>query len=406
MIKEKRKDNKNRLLKEGEYQRKNNTYEYRWKDHFGKNKCVYAKTLTELRKKEEEINKKMVEGFNFDCEKITIDDLFTRWFDMKRGIRNTTLHTYELVYNYHVKGSFGKNKIVDIKKSHIRQFYNSLHDNKKISISTIKLLNAVLRQIFELAIDDEYIKINPTDNALRELKKNTAESNSFKTRRKYFTLDEQKIFEKFIKDNYSQWYSFIIFLLWTGLRSGEALGLRWCDIDFNNETISVDHTLIADQQTIELRKKYNRDRWEIHPTKTNSGKRIIPMIPKVKKVLLEEKEKQEKNKTKCSIIIDGYTDFVFVKPDGNIYTRSYLDAVLYRSIKKCNEKYGTNIPKLSLHCLRHTFATRMCESNINIKVIQTILGHSDIDTTMDIYTNVTKEFKKQELNNLDNLFDF
>ena len=102
MIKEKRKDNKNRLLKEGEYQRKNNTYEYRWKDSFGKNKCVYAKTLTELRKKEEEINKKMVEGFNFDCEKITVDDLFTRWFDMKRGIRNTTLHNYELMYNNYV----------------------------------------------------------------------------------------------------------------------------------------------------------------------------------------------------------------------------------------------------------------------------------------------------------------
>ena len=120
-----------------------------------------------------------------------------------------------------------------------------------------------------------------------------------------------------------------------------------------------------------------------------------------------EKEYQEFNHLKCNVTIDGYTDFVFINRFGNVQHQGTLNKAIRRIIRDCNdyqiEKAGKNpvlLPKFSCHSLRHTFTTRLVEVGVNIKVVQNVLGHADFSTTMDIYTDVTKELKKREFDDL------
>lgn len=237
-----RKDNNNRVLKDGEYQRTNGSYEYKWRDKRGKRHSVYAKTLNELRKKESSLLKDSITGINCN-EKITIDDLFNKWKTLKRGLKDNTFQNYQYLYELFISESIGKITITNLKKTDIRLFYNHLADKRNLKISTIDNIHTVLHQILSIAVDDKYILTNPADNALKELKQ--ARTNGKKGRRA-LTLEQQKIFENFLISNnkYKGWYPIFITMLWTGMRVGEITGLRWEDVDFDNNIIHINHTLV------------------------------------------------------------------------------------------------------------------------------------------------------------------
>lgn len=120
-----------------------------------------------------------------------------------------------------------------------------------------------------------------------------------------------------------------------------------------------------------------------------------------------EKELQKIRGTKCKITVDGYTDFIFVNRFGSVLHQGTLNRALRRIIRDCNDaqfnKNNANpalLPKFSCHSLRHTFTTRLVEKGVNIKVVQDVLGHKDVRTTLDIYADVTKELKQKEFENL------
>ena len=203
---------------------------------------------------------------------------------------------------------------------------------------------------------------------------------------------------RFLQENTEnqKWYPITAVLLGTGMRVGEATGLRWCDIDFEEGMIDVNHTLVY------YSKGNYESKYAINDTKTPASKRLIPMTETVRKAVLMEKEMQEQLGVVCNTTIDGYTDFVFLNRFGGLHTQGTLNKVYKRIIRDCNdaeflkcENPPILLPKFSSHNLRHTFATRLCESGMNIKLIQDILGHSDISTTMDIYTYVTQETRQQ-----------
>ncbi len=198
-------------------------------------------------------------------------------------------------------------------------------------------------------------------------------------------------------------------LLWTGLRVGEITGLRWCDIDFEDETININHTLVYYS-----RGKENGCSFAINTPKTEAGKRTVPMLPKVKEAFLLEKNYQEQNEIKCNAIVDGYTDFIFINRFGGVQHQGTLNKALRRIIRDCNydvldsrknNQEVTLLPKFSNHSLRHTFTTRMCEANVNIKAMQDILGHADAETTLDIYAEATRDLKRAELIKFDDYFN-
>jgi len=169
MINKKRKDNKNRILKDGEYQRPNGSYEYRWRDKRRKMNSIYAKSLVELREKEKQIIKDSLNGLNV-TKKVSVDDLYQKWKLLKRGLKDNTFKNYQYLYEYFVSGQLGNVIITNLKKSDVRSFYNYLAEERNVKVSTIDSIHTVLHQVLQVAVDDEYIFNNPSDNALKELK--------------------------------------------------------------------------------------------------------------------------------------------------------------------------------------------------------------------------------------------
>ena len=406
MAVERRKDKKNRVLKEGEYQRSCGTYEFKWRDKSGGRHSISAVTLEELREKELDVLRDVLDGVKADKNNLTINDLYNSWVQLKRGLKDNTFSNYKYMYTMFVEPDFGKRKIIDLKRSDIRSFYNYLADERHVQINTIDCIHTVLHQVLELGVEDDYLRYNPSDNALKELKK----ARNFEvTKRRALTVLEQELFEAYLskQGQYHRWYPIFIIMLWTGMRVGEVTGLRWCDIDLEDDTISVNHTLVYyDKRNDE------RCTFAINTPKTAAGKRIIPMLPKVKEAFLMEKQYQEECGLESRAVVDGYRDFIFINRFGNVQHQGTLNKALTRIVRDCNfeildkphKKDTVILPKFSNHSLRHTFTTRMCEAGVNLKVMQEILGHADAETTMDIYAEATKELKKSELDSFAEFF--
>ncbi|MEL7606054.1 MAG: site-specific integrase [Sedimentibacter saalensis] len=404
MAVERRKDNKNRVLKEGEYQRTNGTFEYKWRDKRGKRHSIYAKTLDELRNKEIDVLRDALDGIREDKNDLTINDLYNLWIQLKRGLKDNTFQNYKYMYTQFVESDFGYSKIADLKRTDVRAFYNHLADVQHLKTATIDNIHTVLHQVLELGVEDDYLRYNPSDNALKELKK---AHNSDSVKRRALTIQEQDLFEAFLckQGQYNRWYPIFIVMLWTGMRVGEVTGLRWCDIDIEDEMISINHTLVY----------YSRGKEEgcsfaINTPKTKAGTRIIPMLPKVKEAFLLEKEYQKEYRLNCNAVIDGYTDFIFINRFGGVQHQGTLNKVLRRIIRDCNyevldkKEDIVTLPRFSNHSLRHTFTTRMCEAGVNIKAMQKILGHADAETTMDIYAEATMDLKRAEMIDFEGYF--
>ena len=190
------------------------------------------------------------------------------------------------------------------------------------------------------------------------------------------TIDIQKKFLEQAKgQSYENQYRFI---LQTGLRTGELIGLKWKDVDFENKTVKI-------QRSMEYR--YSIGEWRVGEPKSKSGYRTIPLTDEAIRILLEQKEKNKKIK----IIPMEWSEYIFLCRKGEPVKNSTYDTALF----KICEKAGIN--KFSMHVLRHTFATRCIEAGMKPKTLQMLLGHSNIGITMNLYVHTTEEEKKKEM---------
>lgn len=404
----KRKDKDRVVLKVGECQRANGTYHFCWTDKAGKRHFVYAKTLEELREKEAQIEYDKHDGIKAEARYVTVNELFDLWCQLKRGLKNNTFENYKYMYNTFVRPNFGKHRISTLKKSDVKRFYNQLADERELQASTIDNIHTVLHQVLDMAVDDNYIRSNPSDNVLKELK----QSHIFKTeKRRGLTKPEQELLLNYLKTHrvYNHWYPIFAVMIGTGMRVGEVAGLRWCDIDLEEGIIDVNHTLVYYDHREPGGKKGCY--FNVHSPKTENSNRQVPMLDFVKEAFQMEKEYQQALGIRCEMVIDGYSDFIFVNRDGGVFYHGTLNKTIRRIIRDCNdevlqkgEKNPVLLPHFSCHSLRHTFTTRMCEAGVNVKVIQDTLGHADISTTLNIYADVTKELKKAEFAGLNGFF--
>ena len=395
-----RKDDRGRALRKGEIQRSSDKrYMYSYTDPMGRRKFIYAKTLAELREKEDELIRDQLDGLDlYVAGKATVNDTFDRYLSTKFKLRETTRSNYVYMYDKFVRDTFGKKKIAEIKFSDVLKFYLYLLNNEGLALSTLDNINTLLHPTFELAVRDEIIRKNPSDGAMKEV---TKESDKTRGIRKALTIEQQRAFMGYIAEHpvYYHWWPTFTILLGTGLRIGEALGLRWEDLDFDNKVININHSLVyypvGGSRTSEQ---------HISKPKTEAGIRTVPMLDTVRDAFLMEREEQEENGFNQTVI-DGMSGFVFVNRDGGVPNPQTIN----RTIKRISHSYNCEevikakkerrdpiiIPDFSCHHLRHTFCTRLCEHENNLKVIQAIMGHRNIETTMDIYAEAT-ERKKQE----------
>ena len=297
----------------------------------------------------------------------------------------------------------GLKRLTSIKYSDIKAFYNSLIKDKGFKPNSMEIINTILHPVFTLAVRDGYIRTNPTDGVMAEIKKS---HNWEKPKRHAMTEEEQSTFVAFVSgsDIYSHWMPLLTTFLGTGCRVGEIIGLRWCDCDFDNGTISINHNLIYRQQDDGV--------CEMHITtpKTSAGCRTIPMLKEVRRALVQEKKRQMQEGY-STVEIDGYSGFVFTNKNGYVHNPQTINRALERMRLACNQEEKerakrerrdpVEVRHFSVHNLRHTFCTRFCENETNIKVIQEIMGHSDIGTTMNIYAEATESKKKESFENLD-----
>lgn len=401
-----RKDPKGRVLRKGETFRKyDRMYIYKYTDPFGKKSYLYSKDLMVLREKEEALKKDQLDGLDTYVKgKATINFVFDRYIATKTELRSTTYSNYIYTYDHFIREDFGKRKIADVKYSDVLFFYKYLAGEKELAIGTLDSIHTVLRPTFQLAVRDNIIRTNPADGVMAEVKKKWGKSAGV---RHALTLPQQRAFIGCLDEpEHYRWKPIFTVLLGTGCRIGEVIGLRWEDVDLKERMININHSV-----TYYPRKEDTYVcEFAVSLPKTEAGIRTIPMLDAVYEALVLEKELQESIGISCKAEIDGMSGFIFCNRFGNVHN----PAAINRAIKRISEDYNAKevveankqkrepvlIPHFSCHHLRHTFCTRFCENETNVKVIQSVMGHKDISTTMNIYAEVTDDAKKESFRNL------
>lgn len=409
-----RKDPKGRVLRKGEsYRPQDGRYSYSYTDPLGRRKIIYDKDIARLREKEDNLKKDQLDGLDvYIAGRATLNDVFDRYISLKRDLRNTTRSNYIYMYDRFVRDSFGMKKIADIKYSDINWFYHQLMEEKGIQANTLDTIHTVLHPTFQLAVRDDIIRKNPTDGVMAEIKRMYGKNKGV---RHALTIEQQRAFMEYIANHpvYYHWWPIFTVLLGTGCRVGEFIGLRWEDIDLEKRTISINHSLVYESHRLG-EDDYTTQSLSVSLPKTAAGIRTIPMLDSVKdafEMVREEQEETGFNKT----VIDGMSGFIFQNRFGNVLHQQGLNAAIRRitadynheeELKAKKEKREPLIlPHFSCHHLRHTFATRFCENETNLKVIQSVMGHANIETTMDIYAEATEAKKQEAMKNLSENLD-
>ena len=397
-----RKDSKGRTLRKGEsVRRSDGMYIYTYFDPSGKRRYVYASSLARLREKEEQQKKDQMDGLDiYVAGKASVNFVFDRYLKCKAGLRETTRRNYAYTYDHFVRNGLGKRKIAGVKYSDILCFYKDLLD-EGIAVNTIDSVQTVLYPTFELAVKDDIIRKNPCLGAMGEIKRGCGRTG---VARRALTREQQKAFVRFLGEpGQLRWRPLFVVLIGTGCRIGEIIGVRWEDVDMENRMIHINHATTY----IPGRSRGERARYVISKPKTEMGSRSIPMVDEVYEALLEEKANQGRLGIHCTQTVDGMSGFIFCNRFGNLLNPSSVNKAIKRIVSDYNlseevkakkeHREANMLPMFSCHCLRHTFCTRLCETETNIKAIQAIMGHADIETTMNIYAEATESMKQDAM---------
>lgn len=405
-----RKDLRGRALKPGEIQRKDDQrYMYSYTDPLGRRKFIYANDLTELREKEQKLQRDQLDGLDLYAQgKATINDTFDRYISTKYELRDSTKDGYLYFYDHFVRDNFGMKKLIEVKYSDVLQYYYYLLNDLDVSISTVETIHGLLHPTFTLAVRDDIIRKNPTDGVMAEISKKTSKSSGI---RHALTRDQQRAFMDYMAKHpvYYHWWPLFTVLLGTGMRIGECLGIRWEDLDFEKRIVSVNHSIVYRYSTQKKDTTIN-----VSLPKTEAGIRTIPMLDIVKDAFDMEKEEQAITGENTQVI-DGMSGFVFCNRFNKVHNPQTVNDTIRRICKNYNAEEALNakkesrepiiLPDFSCHHLRHTFCTRLCETETNLKVIQDIMGHRSIETTMNIYAEATHEMKQKSFENLASKLD-
>ncbi len=393
-----RRDNKGRILRTGESQRNDGRYDYRYTDSVtGKRKTVYSADLAKLREKEKKIQRDVEDGIIMDSgiRKLDVNTLFEQYLSLRKLVESTRVN-YIRQWELHVKDNIGSMKVIYVRPSHIKALYAKM-SQQNYARNTIKIIHSLILPTFEMAVDDNIIRKNPAKNALMDYGEEAGKKNAL-------TQDEQRNLLQFVETSpiYNVYLPMIQIFIGTAMRCGELIGLTWDDVSFDENVISIDHQLVYKDF-----KDGNGYCFHLHKTKTEAGTRVIPMTDSVKKAFLQQRKIQFLMGAKRDVEVEGLKGFVFTGRNGMPMMPAAVNNVLYNIVKAYNrneqirameeKRKAKLLPKFSVHVLRHTGCTRMAEKGIDAKVLQYVMGHSDIAVTMEVYNHIEKRRVETEI---------
>ena len=332
----KRRDDKGRVLQQGEWQEPSGRYRYKYTDSLGKRKILYSWRLTEsdkmpegrradasLREKERKVQSLQMQGIT--GSKLTVIELVERYLSLKTGVKHNTLANYNFVVNVLKKEEFSHKKVDDVKLSDAKIFLIKLQRDGR-GYSSIHSIRGVLRPAFQMAVDDDLILKNPFGFELGTILVNDSQ------KREAVSLEDEARFLEFVKNDphYNRYYDAFYILFKTGLRISEFCGLTVRDLDFKNE-------------------------------------------------------------------VNGYGGFLFLDKNGNPMVALHWEKYMQHAREKYNKEHLLQLPLITPHICRHSYCTNMANSGMNPKTLQYLMGHSDVSVTLNIYTHTGYDDAKKEL---------
>lgn len=394
---EKRRDNKGRILHDGERQEKDGSYTYRYTDCYQKRHKISSWRLTDsdatppgkkfkksLREQEREIQVLIAKGIYNDGTNVR--ELVDRYISTKTGVTHNTKAGYKTVQNMLEKENFGNLRIDKVKFSDAKLFLIGLQKAGR-SYSSIHSVRGVLRPAFQMALEDGMIPYNPFNFELAKVLINDS------VQREALLPKQERDFLKFVKDDphFCRYYEGIYILFKTGLRISEFCGLTRSDIDFKEHTLNINHQL---QRTRE-------GQYIIVPTKTNAGTRLLPIKKDVEECFRTILEKRVAPQTEP--MIDGHIGFLYLDKNNMPMISLHWEKYFQHICQKYNRIYKVQMPKVTPHVCRHTYCTNMAKTGISAKTLQYLMGHSDIQITLNVYTHIGFDHAKEELNKMPNI---
>ena len=363
-------------------QRKDGLYKARFSNSSGNRTEKHFKTLTEARnwlaqaQRQDQVNRVLL------SQDLTVDGWFDFWIgNIVCDLAPNTIRNYRDRYTINIKPIIGNMKLTDVKPMHCKVVLNQMTED--YSGGTIRQAYITMGSMLRSAVNNDLLTKHPMDG-VRFSKAVRAVDEI-----KYLTVEEQQIFMKQAKNSHN-YYQYAL-LLETGLRTGEMIGLTWDCIDWEHRTLTVNKT---------LEYRHSTGVWRAGPPKTINSYRTIPLTSRAYDILKSVEAQRETRKQKPLVdkpleFLDRKTgkkqilcmkDLVFINwRTGEPAKNSSYDTHLY---KLCD---AAGIKRISMHALRHTYATRAIEAGMQPKVLQKLLGHASINTTMDRYVHVTDD---------------
>ena len=364
------KDLKGKEIGDGIYQQPNGTYCARFVDKFGRRKSKRSKKLQEVR---QWIADATYIDEHSDLDQAT-DMIVDAWFDYwisikKQTVRPNTVRNYSERYERNIKDVIGKKLLTEVKPIHCQTIFPKMAE-EGYKTTTIYQTRIALYNMLEFARENDVLITNPCKKSVK------SDMGKPSDKKEALTIDVQKKFlEAVVGYSYENQYRFV---LQTGLRTGELIGLKWSDIDFENRTMKIERS---------MEYRYKVGEWRVGPPKSKSGYRTIPLTDEAIRILENQRAKNKKLK----LIPIEWNDTVFLCRNGTPVKNSTYDTGLF---KYCDR---VGIPHFSMHVLRHTFATRCIEGGMKPKTLQKILGHSNIGITINLYVHITEDEKHREI---------
>ena len=394
----KRKTKDGRVLPDGVSERADGRFLYRYVVH-GKSHYLYDRDLNQLKKKIAQKQMDLARGSFIGSEKLTLHEWFPQYVELykKNKIKESTLANYINYYKWYIKGEvIDQMPIREVRHSHMVAHFQYLAEKRNLSEGTLKALASILYNCLEQCLYDGIISLNPVSNVMRNVVATP------KGKREALTVEETKLMIDFLKRE-GEWQTVYLSVigvgLSTGLRFGELIGLTWKDIDFRNRIIDVNHSM-----NYRIRGSGTKHEFFVTTPKTRYAIRQIPMTEKVVELLQRQKVYQREMGIPQDIEIDGYSQFVFTTKKGYPFTNEGLGLSLYKIIKQANEweakraeeegREAIILPVHTPHVWRHTFCTRLVESEIRYEELKVLMGHSSIKTTIDVYTHIKQANQK------------